>query len=61
MKESGLRARHGAEGIMKFTESQTVAIQRVLPVAPLPGMDVGVYARWMTKLLRLVRKTRVLG
>jgi acyl-CoA reductase-like NAD-dependent aldehyde dehydrogenase len=61
MKESGLRARHGAEGILKFTEPQTVAVQRLLPIAPLPGMDAGVYARWMTKLLRLVRWTRVLG
>jgi hypothetical protein len=61
MKESRLRARHGAEGILKFTESQTVAIQRLLPVAPLPGMDVGTYARWMTRVLRLVRQTRLLG
>jgi len=61
MKESGLRARHGAEGILKFTESQTIAVQRLLPIAPFPGMDAGVYARWMTRLLRLVRWTRVLG
>ena len=61
MKESGLRPRHGAEGILKFTESQTVAVQRFLPIAPLPGMDAGSYARWMTRLLKLVRRTRVLG
>lgn len=61
MKESGLRARHGAEGILKFTESQTLAVQRVLPIAPLPGMDAGTYARWMTRLLTLVRRTRILG
>ena len=61
MKESGLRSRHGAEGILKFTESQTVAVQRVLPIAPLPGMDAGTYARWMTRLVRLVRRTRILG
>lgn len=61
MKESGLRARHGAEGILKFTESQTIAIQRLWPLAPLPGMDAGVYARWMTRLVRLVRATRLLG
>jgi len=30
MKESGLRGRHGADGILKFTESQTVAVQRHL-------------------------------
>ena len=29
-KESGLRARHGAEGILKFTETQTVAVQHLL-------------------------------
>jgi succinate-semialdehyde dehydrogenase/glutarate-semialdehyde dehydrogenase len=61
MKESGLRGRHGAEGILKFTESQTIAIQRILPIAPLPGMDAGTYARWMTRLLMLVRQTRILG
>jgi acyl-CoA reductase-like NAD-dependent aldehyde dehydrogenase len=61
MKESGLRSRHGAEGVLKFTESQTVAVQRVLPIAPLPGMDAGTYARWMTRLVRLVRRTRILG
>jgi acyl-CoA reductase-like NAD-dependent aldehyde dehydrogenase len=61
LKESGLRARHGAEGILKFTESQTIALQRLLPIAPLPGMDAGTYARWMTRLLRIVRRARILG
>jgi acyl-CoA reductase-like NAD-dependent aldehyde dehydrogenase len=61
MKESGLRGRHGEEGILKFTESQTIAVQRVLPIAPLPGMEAGTYARWMTRLVMLVRKTRILG
>jgi succinate-semialdehyde dehydrogenase / glutarate-semialdehyde dehydrogenase len=61
MKESGLRGRHGAEGILKFTESQTIAVQRVLPVAPPWGMGPGAYARWMKRLLMLIRNTRVLG
>ncbi len=61
IKESGLRGRHGAEGILKFTESQTIAVQRLLPIAPLPGMDTGTYARWMTRLLKVVRWTRILG
>jgi acyl-CoA reductase-like NAD-dependent aldehyde dehydrogenase len=61
VKESGLRGRHGAEGIVKFTESQTIAVQRLLPVAPLPGLDPGRYARWMTRSLALIRKTRILG
>ena len=33
MKDSGLGRRHGAEGIRKYTESQTVAVQRVMPIA----------------------------
>ncbi len=61
MKESGLRGRHGAEGILKFTESQTVSVQRLIPVAPPWGMDPGTYAGWMTRLLMLIRRTRLLG
>ena len=37
MKESGIHPRHGAEGILKFTEPQTVAVQRWLPVGPSRG------------------------
>jgi acyl-CoA reductase-like NAD-dependent aldehyde dehydrogenase len=55
MKESGLEPRHGREGILKFTEAQTVAVQRLLPIAPPPGMDPAVHARWMTRLLKMVR------
>src|SRR4029077_3013736 len=61
MKESGLRGRHGAEGILKFTESQTVAVQRVVPVAPPWGMEARTWARGMSALLMLIRKTRILG
>ena len=59
MKESGLRGRHGAEGILKFTESQTVAVQRILPIAPPWGMDPGTYARWMSRLLMIIRRTGI--
>ncbi len=61
LKESGLRPRHGAEGILKFTESQTIAVQRLLPIGPPPGMDPAVHARWMTRLLKLLRRIRILG
>jgi succinate-semialdehyde dehydrogenase/glutarate-semialdehyde dehydrogenase len=59
-KESGMRARHGAEGILKFTETQTVAVQRLMPVGTPSGMDAGVYARWMTRVMKLLRRIRVL-
>ena len=29
MKDSGLGRRHGSEGILRFTEAQTVATQRL--------------------------------
>jgi acyl-CoA reductase-like NAD-dependent aldehyde dehydrogenase len=59
-KESGMRARHGAEGILKFTETQTVAVQRLMPVGAPRSMDAAVHARWMTRLLKLLRRIRVL-
>ncbi len=61
MKQSGLRPRHGAEGILKYTQAQTVAIQRLLPIGPPRGVEASLHARWMTRLIRLVRQTRVLG
>ena len=59
MKESGLQPRHGAEGVLKFTESQTVAIQRLMPIAPFGPIDAARYARWMTRLLKVLKRTRL--
>jgi acyl-CoA reductase-like NAD-dependent aldehyde dehydrogenase len=61
MKQSGLRPRHGAEGVLKFTESQTIAVQRWLPLAPSLGMSQAFFARWMTGLLKILRRTPWLG
>jgi acyl-CoA reductase-like NAD-dependent aldehyde dehydrogenase len=58
MKQSGVGRRHGREGILKFMESQTVAVERVLPIAPPRGIGPAVYARWMTRLLRVLRRFR---
>ena len=55
LKDSGLRPRHGAEGILKYTEGKTVAVQRVMPIAPFGPIDATRYARWMTRLLRLLK------
>lgn len=60
-KQSGLRARHGVEGLLKFTKTQTIAVQRLLPIGPAPWMNPAVHARWMTRLVRLLRYIRVLG
>jgi acyl-CoA reductase-like NAD-dependent aldehyde dehydrogenase len=55
MKQSGLRPRHGAEGILKFTEAQTIAVQRWMPIAPSHGMSQDFFARWMTRLVKMMR------
>ena len=56
MKDSGLGRRHGAHGIQKYTEEQTVAVQRVLPIAPPFGMGYGLWRRMMTLSLKLLRR-----
>lgn len=58
MKDSGLGRRHGSEGILKYTESQTVAHQRLLPMAPSLGMDDAQYAAFMSRSLRLMKAFR---
>ncbi|MCT7355054.1 succinic semialdehyde dehydrogenase [Streptomyces sp. 15-116A] len=58
MKDSGLGRRHGSEGILKYTEAQTVAHQRLLPMAPSLGMDDEKYAAFMSRSLRLMKAFR---
>jgi acyl-CoA reductase-like NAD-dependent aldehyde dehydrogenase len=60
-KESGIRPRHGHEGILKFTRAQTIAAQRLIPLGPASGTDAALWARTMTTLLRIVRRTGLFG
>ncbi|MEJ2312925.1 MAG: succinic semialdehyde dehydrogenase [Gemmatimonadales bacterium] len=57
MKDSGVGRRHGAEGIQKFTESQTIAVQRGLPLAAPPWLGDERYSRVMTRVLRILKRT----
>ncbi|MFE7564016.1 succinic semialdehyde dehydrogenase [Kitasatospora sp. NPDC057500] len=59
MGDSGLGRRHGAEGILRFTEAQTIAGQRLLPIAPAFGQDDRQYAAVMTAGLRVLKALRV--
>jgi succinate-semialdehyde dehydrogenase/glutarate-semialdehyde dehydrogenase len=56
LKDSGLHPRHGIEGILKYTEAQTIAAQRLIPIAPFGPVDAATYARWMTRLLSLLKR-----
>ncbi|MFJ9939203.1 succinic semialdehyde dehydrogenase [Streptomyces erythrochromogenes] len=59
MKDSGLGRRHGSEGILKYTEAQTVAHQRLVPMAPSLGMDDEKYAAFMTRSLKVMKALRL--
>jgi succinate-semialdehyde dehydrogenase/glutarate-semialdehyde dehydrogenase len=59
MKASGIGRRHGATGILKYTEQQTVAVQRLLPLAPPPPIPQRMWARGITAGLRLLRHAGV--
>ncbi|WP_327325538.1 succinic semialdehyde dehydrogenase [Streptomyces sp. NBC_01210] len=59
MKDSGLSRRHGSEGILKYTEAQTVAQQRLMPLGPSFGMDDEKYAAFMSLSLKAMKALRL--
>ncbi|WP_282694411.1 succinic semialdehyde dehydrogenase [Streptomyces sp. CC208A] len=59
MKDSGLGRRHGSEGILKYTEAQTVAQQRLMPLAPSFGMTDEKYAAVMSLSLKALKALRL--
>jgi succinate-semialdehyde dehydrogenase/glutarate-semialdehyde dehydrogenase len=56
MRQSGLGRRQGSEGILRYTESQSVATQRLVRFAPMLGMSDETYAKVMTAQLRFLNK-----
>jgi len=56
MGESGLGRRHGREGILRFTEAQTVAVQRLAGLGTPRGMTDERWARALGGSLRLLKK-----
>jgi len=56
MGQSGLGRRHGPEGITKYTESQTIAAQHLVPIAPFGGLDDRQFATALTVGLKLLRR-----
>jgi succinate-semialdehyde dehydrogenase/glutarate-semialdehyde dehydrogenase len=58
MRESGLGRRQGAEGIARYTDTQSVATQRLLRFGPMLGMRDETYARVMVAQFRLLKALR---
>ncbi|MGY3061831.1 acyl-CoA reductase-like NAD-dependent aldehyde dehydrogenase [Streptomyces sp. TE3672] len=57
--DSGLGRRHGAEGILKYTEPQTVAHQRLQGFTPPARVSPETWATLLTKTLKVLRVTGV--
>jgi succinate-semialdehyde dehydrogenase/glutarate-semialdehyde dehydrogenase len=57
MKASGLSRRHGSEGILKYTDPQTIAVQHLIPAfAPPGGMSYDRYRILLGRALKLLRR-----
>jgi succinate-semialdehyde dehydrogenase/glutarate-semialdehyde dehydrogenase len=56
MKTSGMGRRHGREGILKYTEPQTVATQRLHGIAPVGTQSNRDFARMLNRLLAMWNK-----
>src|SRR3954451_15243470 len=56
MRLSGLGRRQGSEGALRFPDAQSVATQRVIPVAPGFGLSDKAFATVMSASLRVMKK-----
>lgn len=54
--ESGMGRRHGSQGLLKYTEAQSVAVQRLHPIAPPRGVSNQRYADLMTRAIAILNK-----
>lgn len=54
-RQSGMGRRQGAEGLLRYTETQSVATQRLLRFGPMFGMSDESYAKTMTLALRALK------
>ena len=54
-RQSGVGRRHGRQGLLKFTEAQTVATQHLTPIERLPGLGNERYAQVYRLALRALK------
>lgn len=55
-KQSGLGRRHGIEGLLKFTETQTVATQYLMNLSAPKGVSDGAFAKLLYTAVPLLKK-----
>ncbi|MBB6169985.1 aldehyde dehydrogenase (NAD+)/succinate-semialdehyde dehydrogenase/glutarate-semialdehyde dehydrogenase [Nocardiopsis mwathae] len=59
MGKSGLGRRHGAEGLLRYTEPQTIASQHFVGFGGTPDMDGATLAALMTRGARLMKRFHI--
>jgi succinate-semialdehyde dehydrogenase/glutarate-semialdehyde dehydrogenase len=57
MRQSGLGRRQGAEGILRYTEPQSVGVQRLIPMTGPTSMAPKTWAKLLTIGLKILRRT----
>jgi aldehyde dehydrogenase (NAD+)/succinate-semialdehyde dehydrogenase/glutarate-semialdehyde dehydrogenase len=58
-KQSGHGRRHGTQGLLQYTQSQTVADQRLIGFDPPRGISKRAYAGLLTNGVRMLRRLRL--
>ena len=59
VKQSGVGARHGDQGLLKYTDVQNVAVLKKQVMGARPGQDYDSYVASMLRGLKLMRRLRV--
>ena len=59
LKQSGVGARHGDQGLLKYTDGQSIAVLKKQVLEPQGDQTYEAYARQTQLSLRLMRKTRL--
>jgi succinate-semialdehyde dehydrogenase / glutarate-semialdehyde dehydrogenase len=59
MGQSGLGRRHGIEGLLRFTQPQTIARQRWISIGPKFGFDEEQWTKLLGKSLLVLKRLRI--
>ena len=57
LKQSGVGARHGDQGLLKYTDGQSIAVLKKQVMEPRPNQAYDAYAKQTQQSLKLMRKT----
>ena len=59
VKQSGVGARHGDQGLLKYTDVQNLAVLKKQVMGAQPGQDYDSYVKQMLVSLKIMRRTRI--